>query len=340
MREYEQLTLDMGLTNDLLPVDKPEEKVSMTLPEKIEKAKTALKLSADMSKEYYHEPLIIAYSGGKDSDVLLHLAESCLKPNEFEVLNGHTTVDAPQTVHRIRETFKRLNEKGVKTTIDYHKKEDGTNETMWSLIIRKDMPPTRLVRYCCQVLKETTTPNRICALGVRAAESSKRQGRDTFVTRGGRYADALFFSLDHALEVHQESKEIQDEAWDCTLIKNMKEHKETLVNPIYEWTDGDVWEYINQNHIDVNPLYAMGYKRIGCLGCPLATHAIRVKEFNDFPKYKQMYINAFQKMIAHRVEKGLECKWKTGQEVFDWWMETYKYDVKGQYNLFDEDIYG
>lgn len=138
-----------------------------------------------MSFAYYGEPLIIAYSGGKDSDVLLHLAENCLKSNEFEVLNGHTTVDAPQTVYHIRNTFKRLNKKGVKTSIDYHKKPDGTNETMWSLIEKKTIPPTRTMRYCCAVLKETTSPNRLCALGVRSAESNKRKGRDTFSIRGG-----------------------------------------------------------------------------------------------------------------------------------------------------------
>lgn len=156
----------------------------MNHEDKIVKAKEALKLAAEMSLTYYGEPLVVAYSGGKDSDVLLHLAESCLSNKEFEVLNGHTTVDAPQTVYHIRNTFKRLNEKGIKTTIDYHKKADGTNETMWSLIVKKTMPPTRIVRYCCQVLKETTTPNRLCALGVRAAESSKRQGRDTFQLGG------------------------------------------------------------------------------------------------------------------------------------------------------------
>ena len=148
-----------------------------------------------MSKTYYKAPLIIAYSGGKDSDVLLHLAESVLSCSEFEVINGHTTVDAPETIYHIREVFKRLNQRGVNTTVDYHKKADGTNETMWSLIANKTMPPTRIVRYCCKYLKETTTPNRLCALGVRAAESRKRQGRDTFGIRGGAVRGFAFFRL-------------------------------------------------------------------------------------------------------------------------------------------------
>ena len=189
----EQLTLDIdGIATTIL-TDGQADKQPQTLEEKVEKSKQTLRLAADMSKIYYGQPLIIAYSGGKDSDVLLNLAEECLEPTEFEMINGHTTVDAPETVYHIRDTFKRLNGKGIKTTIDYHKKPDGTNETMWTLIPKKTMPPTRVVRYCCQVLKETTTPHRLCALGVRAAESSKRQGRDTFGTRRRRTRTQIFF---------------------------------------------------------------------------------------------------------------------------------------------------
>ena len=80
----------------------------MTLEEKIAKAGKTLRLAADMSKEYYGKPLVVTYSGGKDSDVLLHLAEKNLNPDEFEVVNSHTSVDAPETVYHIREVFKRI----------------------------------------------------------------------------------------------------------------------------------------------------------------------------------------------------------------------------------------
>jgi len=165
-----------------------------TLSEKIEESKRALKLAADMSREYYNKPLVVTYSGGKDSDVMLHLAETTLKPCEFEVLNSHTTVDAPETVYHIREVFNRLKRHGIKTSIDYHI-VDGKPITMWNLIPQKLMPPTRIVRYCCQVLKESGTPNRIASLGVRAEESSKRQGRDIFGVRGGVTGKLHFFRL-------------------------------------------------------------------------------------------------------------------------------------------------
>ena len=115
--------------------------------EKIEHSCKTLKLAAEMSKEYYGKPLIITYSGGKDSDVMLWIAERCLKPDEFEVISSHTSVDAPPTVYHIREVFERLNSKGIKATERYPLDKDGKQITMWNLIPQKQIPPTRLARY-------------------------------------------------------------------------------------------------------------------------------------------------------------------------------------------------
>lgn len=181
---------DDNLWSDNALTDRPQ-----TLSEKVEEAQRALKLAADMSREYYGKPLIVTYSGGKDSDVMLHLAETTLTPGEFEVLNSHTTVDAPETVYHIREVFSRLKAHGIKTSIDYHIDETGNPVTMWNLIPRKLMPPTRIVRYCCKVLKESGTPHRLVSVGVREDESTNRQGRDLFSTRGGHYGKLSFFHL-------------------------------------------------------------------------------------------------------------------------------------------------
>lgn len=341
--KMEQLSLDIDGVNSIILTDRQTDRQPQTLEEKIEQAKQAIILAAEMSRVYYNEPLIVTYSGGKDSDVLLHIAEQVLKPEQFEVLNSHTTVDAPETVYHIREVFKRLNLKGIKTTIDYHKNSDGSNKTMWSLIIKEEMPPTRLARYCCKELKESGTPNRICALGVRKAESTNRQGRDIFAIRGAKKEDAHYYSLNHAEEVHLESQEIQDDAWDCILIKSMKEHKDTMVNPIYEWLDSDIWDYVRQEGLKLNPLYSKGYTRVGCIGCPLASHKMREKAFYDYPKYKQMYINTFDLMLKKRQAKGKDDVsgrdgfhiWKSGNDVFEWWMEEFKRKPKGQLSIFE-----
>lgn len=139
--------------------------------------------------------------------------------------------------------------------------------------------------------------------------------------------------------MHREAQELQDSVWDCTLIKNMRENKDTLVNPIYEWTTPDIWEYISRKGLKVNPLYSKGYDRVGCVGCPFASYHKKMKEFSDYPQYKTMYIKAFDKMLEEckrkGKRKGKEDVWKTGEEVFNWWVEEYKRVPKGQMNLFD-----
>lgn len=92
-----------------------------------QKAFERLRLGAETSERLYNAPLIICYSGGKDSDVLLQLALN--SGINFEVLHNHTTVDAPETVYHIRDTFRRLELQGVKCTVEKptYKGEKGNN---------------------------------------------------------------------------------------------------------------------------------------------------------------------------------------------------------------------
>lgn len=118
--------------------------------DKEQKAIARLKEAALMSETYYQKPLVVTTSGGKDSDVCISLAFAA--GIDFEVQHNHTTADAPETVYHVREAFKRLEEKGIKCTVNWPTYK-GAPITMWSLIPQKLMPPTRVARYCCSVLK-------------------------------------------------------------------------------------------------------------------------------------------------------------------------------------------
>lgn len=120
--------------------------------------------AARLSEHRYKKPLMVTYSGGKDSQVLVALAERA--GINFEVVNSHTTADAPETVYFIREQFKAMEERGIKCSIVMPRYKDKP-VSMWTLIPQKLMPPTRLVRYCCAVLKENTGRDRFIATGVR-----------------------------------------------------------------------------------------------------------------------------------------------------------------------------
>jgi 3'-phosphoadenosine 5'-phosphosulfate sulfotransferase (PAPS reductase)/FAD synthetase len=111
------------------------------MSDKVDIAVRRLQEAAEMSQMLYEKPLVITYSGGKDSDTVLKLAQIAKIP--FEVLHSHTTVDAPETVYHVRETFRELELAGIKCDIDYHVRPDGTRTTMWNLIPKKLMPPDK-----------------------------------------------------------------------------------------------------------------------------------------------------------------------------------------------------
>lgn len=164
-----------------------------------------MKLAAKMSRTYYKAPLIIGYSGGKDSDVILNLALECLDRTEFEVVNSHTTMDFPEVVRHTRSVFKALSEQGIKCTTLYPHDRQGNPTTIWKEIVAEGVPPTQLSRWCCRIFKEQTIPNRFLATGVRAAESSNRQGRDSFTFRSEKKSDAKYYSLEHTQEVYKDA---------------------------------------------------------------------------------------------------------------------------------------
>ena len=292
--------------------------------DKEHKAIERIKYASQMSLHYYGLPLVCTYSGGKDSDVMLALFRRSGVP--FEVHNSHTTADAPQTVYHIRKVFRELEFHGIKSSIDYHIRPDGSRMTMWNLIPKKLIPPTRLMRYCCSELKETGCANRYIATGVRWDESNSRKNREEFEKIGNTKADKEIFSQIMLMSDNDTARRMTE----LCMQKN-----KMVVNPIIDWTHSDIWDFIHSEHIETCELYQCGYGRVGCIGCPAASKK-RYKEFADFPKYKQMYIHTFDRMLQERERRGKESKWKCGEEVFLWWIEDK--NVEGQMSLFDDDF--
>ncbi len=113
-------------------------------------------------------------SGGKDSSVLKHIAIKSGIPIQIE--HSHTTVDAPETVYFVRQEQKRFQQMGINYQIEYPK------QSMWDLIVKKGIPPTRLARYCCKELKENFGVGKRVATGVRKAESQNRRNNQGIIT--------------------------------------------------------------------------------------------------------------------------------------------------------------
>ena len=285
-----------------------------------QKAIKRIQVASEMSLYHYGKPLVCTYSGGKDLDVMLELFRRGGIP--FEVHNSHTTADAPQTVRHIRDVFKKLEMDGIKCAIEMPTYK-GERTSMWKLIPQKLIPPTRIARYCCAVLKETGCANRFIATGVRWDESVQRKNREEFEKLGATKATKEKFTSVMLMN-------------DNDARRRMNEHcmqkKKMVVNPIIDWKDSDVWEYINSENIPTCELYQWGYYRVGCIGCPMAGKK-RYKAFADFPKYKNLYIHAFDRMVKERKSRGLPCQWKNGNDAFLRWMDDE--NIEGQMDIFD-----
>jgi phosphoadenosine phosphosulfate reductase len=253
------------------------------------------------------EPYYLCYSGGKDSDVIRILAS--LAGVKHDIVNRHTTVDAPETVRYIRSI--------PNVQIVY------PELTMWQLIQKKLMPPTRLVRYCCSELKEKGGKGRIKITGVRKAESVARAKNGGLVKVIGKPKSTIKLADEMGAEYENTEKGgvvlNLDNDTSRRFVESCYRTTTTLVNPIIDWTDNDVWQFLRHYGCESNPLYQCGFKRIGCIGCPLCAKAQK-REFALYPKYKDAYIRAFDKMILRREERGLPSVWKSGEECFAWWV--------------------
>lgn len=104
------------------------------------------------------EPLEVAYSGGKDSDVILELAK--MSGIEYRAIYKNTTIDPPGTI-------KHVIENGVEIR--------RPKESFFSLIMRHGFP-NRFTRFCCSVLKEYKILDN-CVIGIRKCESVNRAKR-------------------------------------------------------------------------------------------------------------------------------------------------------------------
>ena len=226
-------------------------------------------------------------------------------------MNNHTTVDAPETVRYIRSI--------PNVHINYPER------TMWQLIVDNGVPPTRFMRYCCAELKERGGKGRVKITGVRKAESKARADNSGLVKILGK-----------PKTIQRELSQTENIDWQVTpkggvilntdnaetrqFVEKCYRTTSSMINPIVDWEDSDVWEFLRYYGCKSNPLYEEGFDRIGCIGCPLGGYCSMKREFQRYPKYKENYIRAFDRMIARRTELGKTTEWKSGEECFEWWV--------------------
>lgn len=148
--------------------------------------------------------------------------------------------------------------------------------------------PTRRGRWCCEVFKEQRGQGCLQAVGVRAAESARRKG-----------------------------------LW--RTINSVR--GEITMAPIVYWTDADVWQFIRQNNLEYCKLYDEGFKRLGCVGCPIGGKN-RTEEFRRWPRFEEVWKRGARLWWETWKDKlkpdgtyYFAHKFPTFESYWSWWME-------------------
>ena len=259
------------------------------------------------------EGYYVAFSGGKDSQCIYHLCQ--MAGVKFDAHYNVTSVDPPELIRFIRENYPDV-------IWDYPRDRDGKVITMWNLIPRKQMPPTRLARYCCAYLKESSGKGRVTVTGVRWAESvnrSKNQGVAVLLGKSKKVEKAVQETGLQYRTSRSGGIILNDDNDDARrMVEMCYRTRKTLVNPIIDWTEDEVWEFLTGGGYKHCELYDKGKKRLGCIGCPMSYRIDQ--ELTEYPKYKANYMRAFERMLINNEARGVKKTWKTAEEVYRWWI--------------------
>lgn len=264
------------------------------LQRKIDYSLSLIRRAEPIALQYQDYGIVVAISGGKDSTVLAHLVEMAGVRHRLE--HNLTTVDAPETVYYVKNTYPGI-------IINRPEKN------FWQICEHAGILPNQNCRFCCQKLKERTGALTVTCTGVRHSESFRRKQREEveILTRRRHpdYTKGTFDQFDEHREV------------ESTCIRGKDK---LIVNPILEWTETDVWDFIRHYNLPYNPLYDEGFRRVGCVLCPMASTKEIWREVKRFPRYYQNYLRMIKRIYDAREEKGQNDTWRglTPEQIFAW----------------------
>lgn len=244
--------------------------------------------SYDKENGYY-----LAFSGGKDSQCLYHMAK--LAGVQFQAHMNLTSVDPPEVIRFVRKQY---------PDVLLAKPHD----SIYNVAIRKKILPTRRVRWCCEEYKEMAGAGKVTLIGIRKAESVRRAKRNEVEINNRSFSGTLDELEDYRKQKTAKAKQrkAQKNGEGVTIVNADGERvlgcirgKESLlISPIIEWTDKEVWLFLNTLGIAHCELYDQGFNRIGCIICPMSSPKQQAKGMMRWPHVKRNWIKAIKAIRA------------------------------------------
>ena len=256
---------------------------SVNLLQKAEK----LALQLDPENGFY-----LAFSGGKDSQTLYHIAK--LAGVKFKAHMSLTSIDPPAVIRFVKSNYPDVELIKPKLSI-------------YDMALKKHILPTMRKRWCCAEYKEVYGAGSVTLIGIRKAESVRRSKRDEFSIGESVWGAKSYTGYFDQFSDHKESE--------VSCMGNGKE--KILLSPILNWADADVWNFLNGYGIEHCSLYDEGYKRIGCILCPMSSRKSKIRDIKAFPHVKKKWESTIEKLIdAGYMGRDLHDP----EAMFRWWI--------------------
>jgi len=256
---------------------------------KIDLAIQTIKKAESLALKYQDYGFHLAFSGGKDSQVIYELCK--MAGVKFRPVMQVTTVDPPELMKFVRKNYPDVIME--RPEINFYK-----------LIKKKKQLPTRVARYCCHYLKEQAGGGSVTIIGIRRAESNKRAKRNELEISGSKYSNSLDqFNIDNENQ-----------------ILCIKGKEKILLSPIINWTNSDVWNFIRGSGLEYCKLYDEGYHRIGCMFCPMASVKAKVKDRKNYPGVERL-IKESIRYLCDVSNYGNNLN-NNVDDIFDWWISN------------------
>lgn len=253
------------------------------LKQKIEYSIALLKKAEKLAIRYDSEDgFFLAFSGGKDSQALYHIAE--MAGVKFKAHFSPTTVDPPQLIRFIRRQY---------PDVVFGK----VTKNIYDTAVEKQILPTMRIRWCCAEFKENAGAGKVTLIGIRHEESARRSKRKEVEVSGRKFSGYLGqFEEWSAEQMKKKYKNLNQDQFSYDKEKEIRciNGKDSiLISPIIDWTERDVWEFLNEVvRVPHCELYDKGYKRIGCILCPMSSPKQKRREIQDFPYVKEKWLQA------------------------------------------------
>ena len=266
--------------------------ITSTLQKKIDTSIATIRRAEPIALQYQDFGAVVAFSGGKDSIVLAQLVKESGIKHRLEY--NLTTIDPPEVVRFIKREYPDC-------LINRPKR------TFWQLCEHAGILPSQYIRFCCNYLKERSGEMTLTMTGVRHAESARRRKRQEVEIQTRRRHPAY---IRGTFENFEEHRMIEQQ---CIRGKD-----KLIVNPILEWSETDVWDFIHDRQLPYPEIYDRGYTRVGCLFCPLSNYKNIMREKEDYPKYYQAYLRMIQRIYDDRERRGTNTYWHglTPEQIF------------------------